>query len=458
MATFKPTVHKHRMRDDKTFNVVIRLTHNRKSIYLNTPYYVGKDKLNNKYEIKDNTAIKVANQYADKFRDEIMLLGRKIDRMDVHQVAEYLRKEKGEEIDFFKFATDQIAKLTERGKIKTAATYRTTINNLRKFSKRKKLPVVSINKAFLENFEDWLRKQGGRDDGTPMSNTSINLYMRNIRAIFNNCMECYNTDEDKQIENYPFRSYKIPSAKKSEHRNLEVEVIRKIRDFKGEKYRALDEQAKDVFMISFLLIGMNTVDLFRCPKPIKGRITYNRSKVKDRREDMAKISIKVEPELEYYLEKYKGKALAFNFSERYKTSGDFNKYVNRGLNRIGKELKLPITLSTYYARHSWATIICNDLKYREEDAHKALNHANHKMEVTRTYIKEDWSLHDKMNREITDLVYGKRVQPLSGQGSESLHSEPASPDLVPVPAPLPFLALLKRIVVLPDTPDRSSSE
>ena len=65
--------------------------------------------------------------------------------------------------------------------------------------------------------------------------------------------------------------------------------------------------ARDVFALSFYLIGMNTVDLFNCDCIADGRITYQRTKTKNRRDDKAEISVKIEPEAMPLIEKYMDK-------------------------------------------------------------------------------------------------------------------------------------------------------
>lgn len=63
--------------------------------------------------------------------------------------------------------------------------------------------------------------------------------------------------------------------------------------------------AKDVFLLSFGLIGMNAIDLYNCTDYRNGRITYQRIKTKERRIDKAEISIKVEPEYQALVDKYR---------------------------------------------------------------------------------------------------------------------------------------------------------
>ena len=96
------------------------------------------------------------------------------------------------------------------------------------------------------------------------------------------------------IKHYPFRKFEMVKPNPPKKRNIYLENIRKIMNL--EKGLRRQELARDVFMLSFFLVGMNTVDMFNVPYSSRknGRITYQRSKTKNRREDNAEISIKID--------------------------------------------------------------------------------------------------------------------------------------------------------------------
>ena len=141
------------------------------------------------------------------------------------------------------------------------------------------------------------------------------------------------------------------------------------------------ELARDVFMLSFFLVGMNTVDMFNAPY----------SSRKNGREDNAEISIKIESEAERLMKKYAdpGKVRLFSFYKLYGDSSTFNGAVNKGFKRvvqevnesIEKEIKeakskqekeelrvflIPEDTKAYSVRHSWATIVRNVLNISKD--------------------------------------------------------------------------------------------
>jgi hypothetical protein len=97
-----------------------------------------------------------------------------------------------------------------------------------------------------------------------------------------------------KIKHYPFKRYKIGSAPLTKKRNITIEQVKAIRDCETPK-ESRAELARDLFMLSFYLCGMNAVDFYNLrKKEIKNdRIEYNRAKTKGRRRDNAFISIKL---------------------------------------------------------------------------------------------------------------------------------------------------------------------
>ena len=95
--------------------------------------------------------------------------------------------------------------------------------------------------------------------------------------------------------------------------------------------------ALDCFRLSFCLMGINSADLFSAEHMDSDKITYNRLKTKDRRSDKAEIKVYIQPHIREIVDKYKGNAKAFNFSERFSTMESFNRAINIGLKEIGKE-------------------------------------------------------------------------------------------------------------------------
>ena len=152
---------------------------------------------------------------------------------------------------------------------------------------------------------------------------------------------------------------------------------------------------------------MNTADLYNCTELNDGVITYYRTKTTSRRNDKAKMKVKVPALIMPLLNKYKdikGQRV-FNFYNNYNTADSFNKAVNYGLKEIGKLIGVD-DLEYYAARHSWATLAVNKVGIDKYTVHAALNHIDEAMKVTDIYIERDFEMENEANRKVLEYVFG----------------------------------------------------
>ena len=445
MPTFKIYISKDQKRKDGKYPVSIRVTQERKHSYLKTDFYVVSQQLNKNFEIKDKTLLKLLLEKIENCEDIVIRgLRNDVSNYSAKDIIEFIKKKQNEVscIDFIAFARKHISKLFEAGREKRAKHIQTTINALVDFSGQE-LNIVKVTSKFLEKFEEFLRSertivrvnQFGREVTTkrkPLTDTGVHDYMADIRAVFNEAIDFYNDDElgDPIIKHYPFRKFEVVKPNPPKKRNIYLENIRKIMNIENGLRR--QELARDVFMLSFFLVGMNTVDMFNAPYSSRknGRITYQRSKTKDRREDNAEISIKIESEAERLMKKYAdpGKVRLFSFYKLYSDSSAFNGAVNKGFKRvvqvvnesIEKEIKeaksrqekeklrvflIQEDMKAYSVRHSWATIARNVLNISKDDIDLCLNHVNEAHKMADVYIDKDFTRIDQANRRMLDLLF-----------------------------------------------------
>jgi len=401
MATFKATVIKNNIKKDGTINCVIRVTHKRQSKYIKTSIYIVPKQLNKAGEIKDPVVMDSLNTIVKGYREKIVQIADRIHLYDIDGIVEYVTRS-AEDIDFIEYARNYISGFKKEG---SKSNYRTVINSLVDF-KGERIQISTINAAFLKRFESYLlstrvlkRVNSYKDTVVttepPISHRSLFNYMNAIKAIFNAARREYNNENtgDIRIPFFPFRVYTVATPPKGKKRNLKLDKLHQIMESKGF--------ARDVFMISFYLCGMNTVDLYNVTEIVDGRIEYTRSKTKDKRSDEAFISIKIEPELQYLLDKYKDptQERVFDFHTRYNVSRNFTQYVNTGLKKIISNL------STYYARHTWATTARNECGVSKDVISESLNHKSGNT-VTDDYLERNWSAIDRANRAVIDYVTG----------------------------------------------------
>ena len=252
-----------------------------------------------------------------------------------------------------------------------------------------------INKDWIVNFENYLSL-------TMKSKNARNVHLRNIRAVFNDAI-------DNDITTcYPFRKVNLrptPTMKRS----LSVVQLRQLFNADVEQYAII---YLDIFKLSFYLIGINMVDLLHLTTDnvINGRIEYIRAKTGRR------YSIKIEPECQEIFDRYKGSNYLLSIMDTHKNYKDFIKRMDKALKRIGvinigkhgKKTIYPYFphLSTYWARHTWATL-ASELDIPKDTIAHSLGHGNNT--VTDIYINfSEWKI-DVANRKVIDFVLYNKV-------------------------------------------------
>jgi integrase/recombinase XerD len=155
--------------------------------------------------------------------------------------------------DRFKYATSIFE---SNDQIDTASTYRTTMNSVNGF--KKNLLLYDITAAFLLSYESQLKSEN-------KSLTTINIYMRNLRAVINDAIAAKAISSD----NYPFKEYEITSGKnvKKALKNFDINKILNYQPEKPDHQKAID-----YWIFSYLCNGMNFADIISLkPQNINGR-------------------------------------------------------------------------------------------------------------------------------------------------------------------------------------------
>ena len=288
-------------------------------------------------------ASEVKSRVLDKLKPE---------RVEVRENEEF--KATSFAVRFLKFADSK--------KPSTRGVYMQTYSRLVAFAGEdlEKLRFEDITKEWLTKFETFMAQ-------TAPSKNARNIHLRNIRAVFN----------EANFHAEPFMQYYL-----------------------------------DIFKLNFMLIGINMVDLCRLKEIVDGRITFHRAKTN------RLYSIKVEPEALEIIERHRGENWLIDILDHYKNHNDFTRKINKNLQKVGpmkrvglggKKIYSPLfpQLTTYWARHTWATIAAVELDIPKDIIAHALGHGNNT--VTDIYIDFDQSKVDVANRRVLDYVlYGKR--------------------------------------------------
>lgn len=422
MLTIKAEIKKSELKVDGTYNVKIRFTLDRKVKRLSTNLFITSKDLTKSLKFKEDTSIKRAiDRLVLYYREQCFKLQLDQNHYSLDEIIEFLNgeQEKQQTIDFIKFSREWIASTT----IKGAPNYTTAINALVRFIGKEELDINLITLDFLESFKAFLNKE--REIRTKRlmqqakrvpSNRSLSLYLISIKKLFNEAKKKYNKKEKNLIliPNSPFMELEIPKQEATRKRAISADIIKKLwklpyKDMKkGYKSTCHYNLAKDCFILSFCLMGINSADLYNATEMEGYTIVYNRTKTKDRRLDKAQMKVDIPRLILPLVEKYKdktGKRL-FNFYQYYADEKDFNKAINYGLKEICTILEID-DLEYYAARHSWATIALNKAGIDKYIVHAALNHIDDAMKVTDIYIERDFVNENKANTKVAKYVFGK---------------------------------------------------
>lgn len=228
-----------------------------------------------------------------------------------------------------------------------------TYNSLIKFNRHLDIPFSEMDCTWLKRYEVWLRKQS-------KSENTIGVRFRNIRVIFNLAVNM----ELVKPECYPFKKFKVSKLhQETAKRALNKAEIHAVINYPTKGKDFYTRLAVDLFTFSYFMGGINFVDIaYLTGRNItEGRLIYNRRKTsKLINLPLQEVAIRV---LKRYEDSNKGYLFPI-LSNAHKTEQrKLNRLhkvitkVNKALKAIGKELDIPIKLTTYCARHSYATVL-----------------------------------------------------------------------------------------------------
>lgn len=249
---------------------------------------------------------------------------------------------------FFSFMKEVEEQLCQNGQFKTATSYHCTQTSFKRFLNESDIPITAINAELIQSYERWLKESN-------ISLNTISYYMRILRATYNKA-----ADKGYVSQKFPFKNV-YTGIEKTRKRAIGPDIIHKLINMDLKDSKSL-EYARDLFLFSFFTRGMSFVDMAHLRKQDlnNGFIHYNRRKTGQR------ICVKVEPCMMTIIRKYK--LLTANSSFllpilRGENPRDIQhqyynaiRYYNTQLRRITAKLNLPVPLTSYVSRHTWATI------------------------------------------------------------------------------------------------------
>ena len=244
-----------------------------------------------------------------------------------------------------------IADLKSQKRSGYALTFSELYNSLVQFNGHLDIYFSDIDTVWLKRYETWLRGQG-------FSENTIGRRFRTLRAVYNVAIE----EKCVKADYYPFKSYKVSKL----HQATAKRAISKADIMRIIEYRNNDfykQFAVDLFAFGYFMGGINFVDIayLKTDNIVDGRLIYTRRKTHKL------IRLPLQPKAQKIIERYRQDGALFLFpilSAFHKTEQQQRNRVhkviskvNERLKEVGKELEIPIDLTTYVSRHSFATVL-----------------------------------------------------------------------------------------------------
>jgi len=284
----------------------------------------------------------------------------------------------------------RVIQLKNQNKLGTASNYELSLKSLKAFvehikgSEPLKISFIDITPDWLEKYEDYMVKELKR------TSTTVGIYLRPLRAVFNTAI----AENEIDVEVYPFgvKKYQIPTGSTTK-KALSQDELKKL--FSAKPKTDEQKKAKDFWFFSFACNGMNIKDIAQLKyKNIEDdKIIFYRAKtIKTSKANSKPVTVYLNDYSKMIIKKYGNKNTTKNEyifpiietnqleALKHNKIKNFTKFINQNLKKLALSIGMSDSISTYWARHSFAT---NSIRNGAsmEFVMEALNHNNMKTTV-----------------------------------------------------------------------------
>lgn len=403
MATVKAVLNKDRVKKHGEYPLVIQVIHKRKKRVVYTPYNLKVDE----FDLLEQKAVYTdgllrTRKLIKEICRFISMKKKEFERV-IDQVAACSKNYTSEDI-ILKYRLNQsdkylvtfmehhVAEKEALGKMGTARAMRSTLRSLQLFMGNRIVEFSDIDYNFVKRYEEFLCKRNVKQN-------TVCFYLRNLRTVYNLAYE----NHIEMGEHNAFRKITIKTTK-TVKRALKLETIEEICRLDLSETPNLD-RARDLFMFSFYTRGMSFVDIIY----LKHRDVIDDVICYKRRKTGQYMEVAITKPLQKLMDKYgTDKTYVLPFINEHDRPTLYQQYqaaygaLYRDLHQLQKILNLSAPLTTYVARHSWATI-AKELGASTTIISEGLGHTSEK--TTRIYLKDfDRSVIDLINEKIVSYI------------------------------------------------------
>ena len=348
-----------RAKQDGTFPVKIRVTHQRKQKYYAIGLSLSEEDFEKVQSSKPRGEHKEQKIILNALEQRAIEVIKKLPDFSFEAFEKRFLEQKETGQDVFSFYERYIKKLRKEGRAGTASSYQTSLNSLKSFHP-KKLPFGKANSDFLTAYEQWMLAKG-------KSATTVGIYIRPLRTLFNQALE----EGIILKQDYPFgkRKYQIPAGRNIK-KSLTLDDIQKIFSYKPTTES--EARSRDLWLFSYLCNGINVKDIARLRyRNIEAdKIIFIRAKTeRTAKKNLKPVVAILTPEAKEIIQRWGSRPESpENFVFGILTDGitpdrelrlvqQATKTINKYIKRISASVGIEKEVTTYTARHSFSTIL-----------------------------------------------------------------------------------------------------
>lgn len=308
---------------------------------------------------------KLIRDNANGIEMKALAIIRKMQNFDFGNFEQKLYDIKNDQGDVYSLLSRIYDELIAENRIGNAVMYRTLENSLKQY--QPSISFSQITSAFLKSYEAWLMREN--EKGKTKSLTTVGIYMRHLRSVYNRAI----LENLAVKEDYPFgRNKYVPPTGNNIKKALNNDEIKLLNDYSTTD-SGWERKAKDFWFFSFFCNGMNIVDILQLKfrDIYDGEIHYARAKTSrtNKGNSSPLIAIPILPEIQSIIETWGNSNISpteyiFPFltkelsaKEVKQKVAQFTKNTNKYINRIAKEVGIGKHVTTYVARHTFATAL-----------------------------------------------------------------------------------------------------
>lgn len=275
-----------------------------------------------------------------------------------------LYRKAGDEIRLSYLYEERIKEMRERDQIKNASNYELAEKSIMRFIEAKtrrsydRLTLLDIDSKWLNDYEHYMTKELER------SSTTVSMYVRTLRTLFNHAIDEGDIDRDL----YPFgkRKYVVPGTSKTK-KALDQEQLKTL--LNATPLNDYQRKARDFWFFSYVSNGMNIKDICNLKfKDIDGDTFhfYRQKTLLTGKKNRKAIAVHLHPFAKQVIKEYgnqrQSDMYVFDILKPGMTAIEknqqvqiFTRFINQHIKKMAASLGLPEAISTYWARHSFAT-------------------------------------------------------------------------------------------------------